>query len=233
MLSRKKLVRSKKINPRFLEGLDIVAFGAAPSWSLDITHNKAIQFSVPGMEAPFSVSPVAPTLSGDSLVYDIVTANEKMKIVFSPGFCGDNSSDNIYDYKVAITFRGVSYSGCGAVLNADGGLDGTWLLQSFTDHKNNWSEQPYVVIDLAREKFYGHTGCNAFAGTTRLRQDKVCFSDINASAGKECEGYDEGAFIETLVKCNGFTISGDRMELTQNGKVIFTFQRHFEEKDGL
>jgi uncharacterized membrane protein/heat shock protein HslJ len=233
MLSRKKRVQSKKINPKFLEGLDVVAFGADPSWSLDITHNKAIQFSVPGMEAPFAVSPVAPKLSGDSLVYNIVTSEERMKIVFSPGFCGDNSSENIYDYKVSITFRGKTYQGCGAVLNADGGMDGTWLLQSFSDHKANWAEQPYIVINLAKEKFYGNTGCNAFSGTTRLRQDKVCFSDINASLGKACEGYDESAFIDALVKCNGFTITGDRMELTQNGKAILTFQRHVEEKDQL
>jgi uncharacterized membrane protein/heat shock protein HslJ len=233
MLSRKKLVQSKKINPKFLEGLDVVAFGGEPSWSLDITHNKAIQFSVPGMEAPFAVSPVTPVLSGDSLVYDIVTSDEKMRIVFSPGYCGDNSSDNIYDYKVSIAFRGKNYYGCGAVLNADGGLDGTWLLQSFPGHKASWTEQPYVVIDLNNEKFYGHTGCNPFAGTTRLKQEKVCFSDINASMAKECEGYDESAFIDMLVKCNGFSITGDRMELTQNGKVVLTFQRHIQEKDQL
>jgi uncharacterized membrane protein/heat shock protein HslJ len=230
LLFKKKLVTSRKINKKFLEGLDVVGFGAEPSWSLDITHNKAIQFSIPGMESPFAASPVVPRLSGDSLIYDIVTAQEKMKIIFTPGYCG-SGGESIYDYKVRISFRGKTYSGCGAILNADGGLDGTWLLQSLEGHKNNWEDQPYVVIDLNNEKFYGHTGCNSFSGTTRLKESKVCFSDINALAGKQCEGYDESAFIEAFVKCNGFSINGDKLELTQNGKAILTFRRYLEEKD--
>lgn len=232
MLSRKHLVRSKKINQKYLDGLDVVGFGGDPSWSLDITHNKAIQFSVPGMDAPFAVSPVVPKLSGDSLIYDIVTSSEKMKIIFSPGICGDNAGDNVYDYKVTISFRGKTYRGCGAILNADGSLDGTWLLQSWADHANNWKEQPYLTIDLAGEKFYGNTGCNDFAGSTRLRQLHVCFSDIKTGS-KTCEGFDESAFIETLVKCNGFSISDGKLELTHDGRTIMTFQRQVKETDQL
>lgn len=232
MLSRKKLLRSKKINEKFLEGLDVVAFGTDATWSLDITHNKAIQFSVPGMEAPVAFSPVVPKLSGDSLVYTVVTAEDKMQIVFTPGYCGDNTSENIYDYKVTISFRGKTYSGCGAILNADGGLDGIWELQSFEGH-NNWSERPFIAIDLNSEKFYGNTGCNSFSGTTRLRQLKVCFSDIHAATKKECAGYDESALIEALVKCNGFSINGETLELTQNGSTVMTFLRKTSGNDQL
>jgi heat shock protein HslJ/uncharacterized membrane protein len=229
MLLKKKLIRSKKINGKFLKGLDIVAFGADASWSLDITHNKAIQFSVAGLEAPIAFSPVVPKYSGDSLVYDVITSKEKMNIVFAPGFCGDG--ENLYDYKVTIRFRGKTFYGCGAVLNADGGLDGTWLLQSFDAHESNWKERPYLVIDINEKKVYGFAGCNQFAGTTRLRETNVCFSDINASSKETCTNYDEAGFIETLVKCNSYKITERTLELIHNGRTIMIFQRQLDDSE--
>lgn len=225
MLIRKKRIQSKKINPDFLEGLDVVGFGADASWSLDVTHNKGIQFSVAGADAPFAFSNVVPRLAGDSLIYSVNTADEHMSIIFVPGFCGDNTGESLYDYKVAISFRGKTYYGCGAIMNADGGLDGTWVLQQFSGQSGQWTERPYVVIDLNHEKFYGFTGCNRFSGTVRLRQLKVCFSDIRLDGMKECQGYDENALIEALIKCNEFSISEGVMQLGHSGGSSFVFKR--------
>lgn len=221
-LARKKFIRSKKINKKFLEGLDVVGFGKDASWSLDITHNKAIQFSIPGLDAPVAFSPVVPTLSGDSLIYNVVTAGDKMEIIFSPGFCGDGES--VYDYKVTVNYHGKTYNGCGAIMNADGGLDGVWTLQSFEGREGNWEDRPYMVIDLNTQKFYGFTGCNNFNGTVHLKNLKVCFTDVTAGS-KQCEGYNENALIETLMKCNGFSITDETMELSQNGVTLMIFKR--------
>lgn len=226
MLTKKKFTRSRKINAEYLQGLDVVAFGTDASWSLDITHNKAIQFSVAGLSAPIAFSPVVPKLSGDSLIYNVVTANEKMQIIFSPGFCGDG--DELYDYKVTVQFRGKTYNGCGAILNSEGTLDGTWLLQAFEGEGNNWNERPYLTIDLESKKFIGFTGCNPFVGSTRCRESFVSFSDINADA-KECTAYNENDFITTLVKCNGFVINDGKLELRKDGVTLLTFKRKVSE----
>lgn len=229
MLNRKNFIRSKKINPDYLEGIDIVAFGAEPSWSLDVHHKNAIQFSIPGLSAPIAFSPVAPILASDSIIYNIISSNEKMRIVLSPGFCSDGISDNLYDYKVNVTFRGNTYSGCGAILNADGNLTGTWLLDNIDGAENNWEKQPYIVVDLDAETFYANTGCNEISGSTRMRGDKVCFSDINYNSHKECEGYDEKKFIDAVIKCNGYTINQGKLSLTKDGKSVMTFTRYIKE----
>jgi heat shock protein HslJ/uncharacterized membrane protein len=222
VLARKKFIRSEKINEKFLEGIDVVGFGKDASWSLDITHNKAIQFSVAGLDAPVAFSPVIPTLSGDSLIYNVITANDKMQIIYAPGFCGDG--ENMYDYKVTVNYRGKTYNGCGAIMNADGGLDGVWIMQSFNAMEGNWNERPYLVIDLNEQKFYGFTGCNNFNGTVLLKGLKVCFTGVTQGS-KECDGYNENALIETLMKCNGFSISEGTLELSQDGRTLMTLKR--------
>jgi uncharacterized membrane protein len=229
MLAKKNLVRSKKIDPAFLDGIDIVAFGAEPSWSLDINHNKAIQFSIPGLDAPVAFSPVPPTLSGDSIIYNIVSQNERMQIILSPGVCGDGVSDNLYDYKVLVSYKGKTYRGCGAVMNAEGSLTGSWLLNNVEGGPDKWKTQPYIVVDLAAEKFYGNTGCNDFSGSARMRGLKVCFSDIRLESQKDCPGYDESKLIDALIKCNGFTISNGKLLMTQDGKLVMNFKRQLQD----
>ena len=228
-LIKKNFIRSKKINPEFLDGIDVVGFGAEPSWSLDINHAKAIQFSIPGLNAPVAFSPVAPTLSGDSIIYNIVSAEDRMQVVLYPGYCEDGVSDNIYDYKVTVNYKGKTYGGCGAVMNADGSLTGAWLLENMEGQANKWEKQPYLVVDLAAEKFYGNTGCNDFSGSARMRGAKLCFSDIKFESQRDCNGYDENPLIEALIKCNGFTIDQGRLAMTQDGRSVMYFQRQLED----
>jgi len=227
-LARRVYITSKKINPDFLQGIDIVAFGAEPSWSLDINHSKAIQFSIPGLNAPVAFSPVPPTLSGDSIIYSIVSENDRMQIVLTPGVCDDGVSGNIYDYKVTVNYKGKIYKGCGAVMNADGSLTGAWLLNNIEGEAKKWQKQPYIVVDLAAEKFYGNTGCNNFSGSARMRGAKICFSDIQFESQRDCGAYDENLLIEALIKCNGFTINEGRLQMMQDGKLVMNFNRQLE-----
>jgi uncharacterized membrane protein/heat shock protein HslJ len=229
MLAKTTFIRSKKINPDFLEGIDIVGFGADPSWSLDINHNKAIQFSIPGLNAPVAFSPVPPRLSGDSIIYNVVSENDKMQISLTPGVCNDGVSGNIYDYKVTVNYKGKAYNGCGAVMNADGSLTGAWLLDNIEGESKKWETQPYIVVDLAAEKFYGNTGCNNFSGSARMRGPKICFSDIQFESQKECPAYDESLLIEALIKCNGFTIVEGKLQMMQDGKLVMNFNRQLED----
>lgn len=229
MLAKTNFIRSKKINPDFLEGIDIVGFGADPSWSLDINHNKAIQFSIPGLNAPVAFSPVPPILSGDSIIYNIVSENDKMQIILSPGVCNEGVSGNVYDYKVTVNYKEKTYKGCGAVMNADGSLTGAWLLNDIEGESKKWETQPYIIVDLATEKFYGNTGCNNFSGSARMRGTKICFSDIQFESQKECAGYDEHLLIEALIKCNGFTIVDGKLQMMQDGKPVMNFNRQLED----
>jgi uncharacterized membrane protein/heat shock protein HslJ len=226
---KKVYIQSKKINPDYLEGIDIVAFGADPSWSLDINHNKAIQFSIPGLEAPIAFSAIPPVLSGDSIIYNIVSANDKMLIILSPGICSDGVGDNVYDYKVTVNYKNKTYNGCGAVMNADGSLTGTWLLKNAEGVNNTWKTQPYIIVDLEAEKFYGNTGCNNFSGSARLRGSRICFSDIKFESQKECNGYEETKLIEALIKCNGYAINDCKLEMLQNGKALLSLKRQLED----
>jgi uncharacterized membrane protein len=229
ILAKRVFVSSKKINPDYLKGIDIVAFGAEPSWSLDIHHSKAIQFSIPGLDAPIAFSPVPPVLSGDSIIYNIVSAKDKMQIILSPGSCYDGVGNTEYDYKVTVNYKNKIYNGCGAVMNAEGSLTGTWLLNNIEGESNKWETQPYLIVDLETEKFYGNTGCNNFSGSARLRGTRVCFSDIKFESQKECNAFDETKVIDALIKCNGYTITEGKLAMLQDGKPLLLLKRQLED----
>jgi uncharacterized membrane protein/heat shock protein HslJ len=223
-LARRTFVRSKEINKKYLQGLDLVGVGTDDNWSLDIHHRKGVQFTQSPTSSPVTWSSATPELIGDSLIYTIDDDKEKIRIVYAPGFCVDGNTGNLYDYKTTLTKSGKTFNGCGGVTNADGSLDGTWELVWFEDGSKNWQKQPYLSIDLSKEKFFGNTGCNNIHGTARLRGLKVCFSDINPGL-KTCTGFDESLFIDALIKCNGFTITKNLLELTQDGKLVIKFIR--------
>ena len=129
----------------------------------------------------------------------------------------------LYDHKTIIYYKGSTYTGCGAVINTDGGIDGNWLLVSIEGEGKIWNEQPFLTIDLASEKFYGNSGCNNISGLLRLHGGKICFTDINSS--RSICANEDNSFVDAIVKCNGYTINNGILELTKDGKAILKFQR--------
>lgn len=98
------------------EGVDFIGVGNEPFWSLEIDNEKLILFKLADWKKPLIVPIEKPSVAIDSTVYDLLSQRNSLRITVYPQFCSDGMSDFLYQYKVAVTFKGNTYKGCGAML---------------------------------------------------------------------------------------------------------------------
>lgn len=98
------------------EGVDFIGVGNEPFWSLEIDDEKMILFKMADWKKPIIVPVEKPSVSKDSTVYTLLSEKNPLKIIVYPQFCSDGMSDFLYQYKVAVSFKGNIYKGCGVML---------------------------------------------------------------------------------------------------------------------
>lgn len=98
------------------EGVDFIGVGNEPFWGLEIDNEKMILFRLADWKKPVIVPIEKPIVTKDSTYYNIRTEGSLLRIVVYPQFCSDGMSDFLYQYKVAVSFKGSLYKGCGVML---------------------------------------------------------------------------------------------------------------------
>jgi uncharacterized membrane protein len=117
VLARKEKADNKVLKEKTNAGIDFVAHGNEPFWSLEIDKGNTITFNRPDMKMPASVPYTEPSVVNNIRQYHIESEATKLDITISSAFCSDGMSDFIYEYKVDLTYNGKKYSGCGTLLN--------------------------------------------------------------------------------------------------------------------
>jgi uncharacterized membrane protein len=117
MLTRQQKADNKHLKEKADAGIDFIAMGNEPFWSLEIDKGKTISFNKPEMKMPASVPYAEPTLTNGTREYHIQTESARLDIKVSPQFCSDGMSDFVYEYKVDLEYNKKKYSGCGRLLN--------------------------------------------------------------------------------------------------------------------
>lgn len=85
--------------------------GTEPFWSVQITGQDSLVLSMPDWPAPLRTKITSKTKEGSRRVY--TAESDSLTVTVLPYFCNDGMSDFIYTRKMAITYRGKSYTGCG------------------------------------------------------------------------------------------------------------------------
>jgi heat shock protein HslJ len=104
-------------------------------------------------------------------------------------------------------------------------LDSAWELQSQFGSEVHSENIPQLIINSAEKKFSGSTGCNRMSGTFTFDDRKIKFNEEIITTKMACEGYNENAFINTLLKVNAYNIQDSLLELSQNDIVLLTFKK--------
>lgn len=100
-------------------GIDFFALGNEPFWLMEIDRDKQISFLQVDSSQPTVFPYVAAVEQDGQYIYNIQRDSALMQIVITPAFCSDGMSDNWYEYKVALTYKGTNFSGCGVKLNGE------------------------------------------------------------------------------------------------------------------
>jgi heat shock protein HslJ len=96
-----------------------------------------------------------------------------------------------------------------------GHLNGTWFLQPVLPSDTATGKIPTLIFNVNKSRFTGHTGCNSISGRFEISGKILRFDSNLITTRMACPGYNEGAFIKSLLHTNGFKFD--------NGVLILLF----------
>jgi len=88
-------------------------------------------------------------------------------------------------------------------------LGGCWFLQPALSSDTAAGKTPTLILDLAKSKFAGNTGCNTMHGAFWFSQkdSSLSFSDKIILTKMACPGYNEPAFIKSLKNASHYRLN--------------------------
>jgi heat shock protein HslJ len=106
-----------------------------------------------------------------------------------------------------------------------GDLEGKWYLQivSVNDSSNN--RIPEIQFDTKQNRFSGTTGCNQMSGSFIADDSTLHFNDKMITTRMFCPGYNETAFLQNLLKIDGYQFRNGWLILTSKNAVISRWNR--------
>ena len=104
-------------------------------------------------------------------------------------------------------------------------IAGQWKLLPVLASDTATGTIPVLIFDVAARSFTGNTGCNSFSGKLVLNSDKLSFAEQSVLTQNTCPGYNEDAFMASLIKVNHFKIDNGVLELMLDGTVLSKWVR--------
>lgn len=100
---------------------------------------------------------------------------------------------------------------------ADTALNGEWFLQPVLASDTAAGRFPSIRFNAGRSTFTGNTGCNRMSGSFTRTDTSLTFSEQITLTKMVCPGYNEAAFLKTLLNTNRYK--------KENGVLILLFDR--------
>ncbi|MEP6749660.1 MAG: META domain-containing protein [Bacteroidota bacterium] len=85
-------------------------------------------------------------------------------------------------------------------------LNGRWFLQALLSSDTGAGKIPVLQINLSSGTFSGNTGCNNMRGSFKKTDTSLAFDQNINTTKMNCTGYDEAAFIRSLLHTNAYKI---------------------------
>ena len=87
-------------------------------------------------------------------------------------------------------------------------LEGDWYLQASLPADTAAGKTPMIHFDLKKSRFNGNTGCNSMNGKFwfSANDSSLSFSDKLITTKMACEGYNEKAFLKSLLATTRYRV---------------------------
>ncbi len=224
-------------------GVDFVANGNAPTWSLDVDFAKQIRFQEG--DGPLLVFPMPkPQRIGSTtgVLLDARTPpatainrrsakayGNRLRVVIEPTVTQDALTKRDYAYTVRVETAGRRYAGWGAFIKGSDRLNGVWTLESFRGqrfHTGQFSDNqpPTLTIDLNAKKLRGSTGYSPLRGSITAEGDHLRI-EPEAAKRRNTPSPFETDFLTALRKSSLFRIGKDRLTLLADGQYVMTWRK--------
>ena len=173
---------------KFKNGIDFLARGNEPFWTLEIDIEKEIRFAE--MDDIKLNTPAVEEKKGqdiNDIIYSAKTKNGELIVTITRADCEDNMSGEKFNYKVNVKIKNAadnefkSFEGCGNYLY-DTRLHDIWVMEEMTGFK---LKKIKLTKGLPTFEFYpnemrfgGHTGCNSLSGNITVIGNKITFGNL-------------------------------------------------------
>jgi len=208
---------------KYLQGIDFVARGNEPNWTLEMDLEKSFAFIT--MDDIKITTPAAEGVKAkdsDITLYRAKTDNGELVITVIKADCQDNMSGEKFTYKVRVEAKSSAdqnyktFDGCGKFLS-DQRLYDIYVMEEMTGF--NFKKEklqkglPQFEFNLSENRFSGHAGCNNFSGSISVVGNKITFDNLMGTLMSCPNMKVEKAVIGALDK-KTVTYSIDKMKLT-------------------
>jgi heat shock protein HslJ len=83
-------------------------------------------------------------------------------------------------------------------------LNGEWFLLPVLASDTAAGKYPTIKFNVAKGTFTGHTGCNRMNGTFKRTDSSLIISERIMLTKMACPGFNEAAFLKTLLSTNRY-----------------------------
>jgi heat shock protein HslJ len=219
---------------RFQKGIDFVAAGNDPSWTLDVDFDSAMMFKSYNDEAAISTPVPPPQSAQDAKVtrYRGVGASAELIVQIEKKDCLDNMLNETFPYSVSVDVKHDAasdyrtFKGCGRYL-VDYKLHDIWVLKELGDgaavtEKDFASERPRMELNPGAGTILGYTGCNEFSGKLITQGNAIAFEQLTRTQ-LACTSPVEALFMKALQEADRFEWGERRLRLFKGGALLCQF----------
>ncbi|NVO33388.1 META domain-containing protein [Hymenobacter lapidiphilus] len=173
-------------------GVDFVAMGSEPFWSLELTKGQMRFRTVAGADSLVLPLP-APSQAQDAPVlrYRALSAAGELTVTIAQRPCTNNMSGEVLPYTVTVQVRTSAqpaareFAGCGRYLG-DYRLHDIWALESVDGQavdaaQFTTKDKPYLELNLTRAEALGFGGCNGFGGSLTPERAGLKFGTLRGT----------------------------------------------------
>jgi heat shock protein HslJ len=104
-------------------------------------------------------------------------------------------------------------------------LAGQWKLMPVLASDTAAGKVPVIQFNIANHSFLGNTGCNSMSGKFTLNGNMLSFGEQEITTKLACQGYNEDAFVASLIKVNHYKIENGVLMLMVDQTVLSKWVR--------
>ncbi|MEQ9440703.1 MAG: META domain-containing protein [Cyclobacteriaceae bacterium] len=221
-------------NDQRVRGVDFLALGNEPFWSLEIDFDSMMHFkSMTQVDSIHTAVPEASQAQDAPVTrYRAETEDGELTVTISQQTCSDAMSGEEFPYSVRIRAKTgemddfEEFSGCGLYLG-DYRLNDIWALETLNGETVDTAQfprdQPYIEIHLAEQKILGFAGCNSISGAITFGKSSIQVGPL-ISTRMSCPAQEfEQNFMQALSdKTLTCTLENGQLVLeSRNGRLGF------------
>lgn len=212
-------------------GVDFIATGNEPFWSLEIDLDKSISFKTLQDSTERNTPVPAPKTTGatGAISYHAKTEAGELTVNILNTSCTDNMSGELFPHTVEVKINNTSFSGCGRYLT-DERLNANWVLQRLQGKEVEAAQfvkgLPTLAFQLIQGKVHGNAGCNRLNGTIEVKGDHITFSRL-ATTRMACPALSvEQSFLAILSDITlQYHTEASRLTISKNNEPVLVFRK--------